>query len=214
MRHSPASDQRIQCLQRFQNRSGVFVEFVLIVEQLKNIGTALWPVQLIQVDIVGLQPSETGVHGFEQIVASIADAAPCGHTASSHGPPESDRPLSSQSRYPVCGRCCADNCQCSTLRKPVRFRARWQRVHFSRVDEGYADLEPCVQLRVSLGFGNLLCPSHGAQTERAYLQSDHTSLRRTGAAGSSASPAATPPATPHTDRTGQVHCRRPGAGEP
>ncbi len=65
-------DLLVQCFEGvFQGRQVGF-DLVLVTQLTEEIGAALWPVQLVQVDVIGLQALEAGVHGFGDVLCDCA----------------------------------------------------------------------------------------------------------------------------------------------
>src|SRR5262249_19279082 len=64
----PALHQIRECLQGFLNRDARFLVDVCVAKTPEKVCRSLWPVQLIQVDVVGLEPPQTFVNGSEDVV--------------------------------------------------------------------------------------------------------------------------------------------------
>lgn len=133
----------------------------------EKIGLALGPVQLVKVEVIGVQPFEAGVAGFDdlrarKIVVAAADiaveivvAGGAGDFAGEHDiitPPARLNP-----RADV------------LLGGGVGFLIRRHGIHFGGVDKIHALREGVIELLVRLGLGVLFAPSHGAEADSAHF---------------------------------------------
>ena len=124
---------------------------------------ALGPVNLVQIQIVGLQPREAGVdRGFDLLARELGTVADPGdlprRTGHLGGQHDLVARLVFQPRPDV------------LLGLALRMGAGRDRIHLGGVDEVHAVGHRIVELRMRLGFGVLLTPGHGAQADLRYIE--------------------------------------------
>ncbi|MCY1368118.1 hypothetical protein D9M69_550820 [compost metagenome] len=124
--------------------------------------------QLVKVQVVGLQALQAGVQGGGQVLAvqeglAVTDVAGplgvahrAGHLAGQH---DVVAPLAARQPGADIG-----------LGQALGFGLGRHRVHLGGIDQVDAALEGVIQLLVRLGFGILLAPGHGAQPDQADIQ--------------------------------------------
>ncbi|MNJ33806.1 hypothetical protein D3C77_284960 [compost metagenome] len=138
---------------------------MLVTQLAEEVGAAFGPVQLVEVDPVGLQALEAVVQGGDDVlavvlelaVANVADAvAGAGHLAGQD-------PVGAVAAglEPV-----ADD----AFGGGVGFRAWRNRVHLGGIDEIDSGGLGALDLREGLGLVILLAPGHGAQAQGADIE--------------------------------------------
>lgn len=142
----------------------VFAVLVAIAELAEVVGRALWPVQLVEVDPIGLQALEAGIQRFgymravvfELTVADIADAiARAGDLAGQH-------PVSTITTL-------FEVVTDDLFGLAVGFCARRYRVHLGGIDEIYSVGLGAFNLGEALARAVLFAPGHGTQAQTADL---------------------------------------------
>ncbi len=161
----------VEHLQGFFQWREMVLGQVLVAQLAEEVGAAFRPVQLVEVDAIGLQAPQALFQCRDDVlpvvpeltVADMADAiAGAGHLAG---------------QYPVvpialAGEPVTDD----ALGSGIGFRPRGYRIHLGGIDEvdarglGPGNLFECLGLIV------LLAPGHGAQTQRADLEVGATQL--------------------------------------
>src|SRR3569832_593821 len=156
--------QLAQCVQGLGDGHGVVVRVVLIAEMAEEVGLAVGPVQLIEVDVIGLQAFQAGVEGEAEVVGietRIAVAYPGEFGAAACGLGREDHVLTAMALLEPA----AD----VFLRSAVGLGPGRHRVHLGGVNEIDTRLEGIIELLVRLGLAVLLAEGHGTETHRAHL---------------------------------------------
>ena len=138
---------------------------MLVTQLTEIVGMSIRPVQLIQVDIVGLQPLQAGIHRGQQIGAvkvrfAIADI---GHAIAGGGGFAGNDPVATPAKTL---QVVADN----PLGRPVGVGPRRHRVHLGGVDKVDACSLGTADLFEAFGFAVLFSPGHAAQRQSTDLQ--------------------------------------------
>jgi hypothetical protein len=159
-----------QCRQGLGNRHGLPLRTGIEELAAEHGHVACRPVQLIQVDVIGIESLEAVAHAARDIgpgkrrqiaahprhvvlIARIAGAFRREHHAATERRPFALEP------------CPDDRFGCA-----VGFRTRGHRVHFRRIDEVDATLDRVIELRVCLFKRILLPPRHAAEADGRHLQ--------------------------------------------
>ncbi|CAH0314002.1 hypothetical protein SRABI70_04823 [Pseudomonas sp. Bi70] len=157
-------DLLFQRFEDFLDRGGVAV-LVLVAELAEEIGRALRPVQLVEVDPVGLQALEAGVQGGDDVLAVVLElaVADMGDAIAGAGDLAGQNPVGAVT---VLLEVLADD----LLGLAVGLGARRHRVHLGGVDEidamGLGALYLCERFASVV----LLAPGHGAQAQGADIE--------------------------------------------
>ncbi|MNP13392.1 hypothetical protein D3C76_1056710 [compost metagenome] len=153
----------VQRFQGFLQRGEVL--FAVLVSQLaEEVGAALRPVQLVEVDPVGLQPLQAGVEGGDDVLAvvlqlAVADMA---DAVAGAGDLAGEDPVVA---IAVLAEPVADD----LFGARIGFRAGRYRVHLGGVDEVDAGCPGALDLREGFRLAVLFAPGHGSQAERTHL---------------------------------------------
>ncbi|MCY1174636.1 hypothetical protein D9M73_148450 [compost metagenome] len=138
---------------------------MLVAELAEEVGAALRPVQLVQVDVVGLQALEAGVHGFGDVLAVVAQVfvADVVDGVAGAGDLAGQDPVGA---IAAAFEIIAD----VAFGGGVGFGLGWHRVHLGGVDE----VDPGALGSLNLGEGVclavLLAPGHGSEAEGTHVQ--------------------------------------------
>ena len=121
------------------------------------------PVDLVEVDIVGLEPPEALVHRLLDLrarqLAGRAVVPEPGHLrAADHLGGQHD---------PVAPAAALEPGSDDALGRPLRLRPRRDRVELRGVEEVDAPVDRVIHLRMALGLGVLLAPGHGSEADLA-----------------------------------------------
>jgi len=158
-------DQALQGVQHFQE----VLFFRLGIELGREVpgpaevvGAPVGPVQLVQVNVVGLQPAQAAFDGLQQ--RGLGDGAAVtdpGLAGAGHLGGEDDLVAGAAGLEPVTD---------DGLGGAVGLGAGWNGVHFRGVEEVDAALQRVIHLFESFFLGVLVTPGHGAQPDQADLQ--------------------------------------------
>jgi hypothetical protein len=155
----------------FQRREHV-VGQVLVAQLAEEVGAAFGPVQLVQVDAVGLQALEACIQRGDDVLAVVLELAVADVADAVAGAGD----LAGQQPVVAVAAACepvADD----AFGGGVGFRARRHRVHLGGVDEVDAGGLGPLDLGEGLILGVLLAPGHGAQAEGADVEVGTAELR-------------------------------------
>jgi len=139
-----------------------------VAELAEEVGGPVGPVQLVEVDVVGLQAPEAVVQRLEQVLAREVQAT-CADMRGPGGTARRAGGLGGQH----------DVVAPAGLLQPAAdvlfgaalgLGARRHGVHLSRIDQVDASVQGKVKLGMGLGFGVLFAPGHGAQGYGADLE--------------------------------------------
>lgn len=122
---------------------------------------AVWPVNLVKVQVIGLQEAQRAFDGLcdvsrveSRMAAVRAQIRPVAWTRNLGGQHD---PVAPTPRLEPA----ADD----PFGRPLRFGARRDRITLGGVDQGDAEIDGAVQLGVALGLGVLFAPDHGAKRD-------------------------------------------------
>ncbi len=168
MAHLAGAHEVLQHRQGFLDRHGVLVFDPRVVQLAERGRGAVGPVELIQVQVVRLQPLQAGVQRRGQVLAvqeglAVADVA--GTLGVAHGAGD----LAGQHDVVAAARLGQPRADVG-FGQALRFGLGRHRVHFGHVDQVDAALQRVVQLLMRVSFGVLLAPGHGAQPDQADVQ--------------------------------------------
>lgn len=157
-------DLLVEHFQGFFQRRELNV-LVLVVELAEEVGRALGPVQLVQVDPVGLQALEAGIQGGDDVLAiefqlAVADMA---DAVAGAGDLAGQNPVSAVAALLEIA---ADD----LLGLAVGFGARRHRVHLGGIYEVDAAGLGSFDLSMAFALAVLLAPGHGAQAQCADIE--------------------------------------------
>jgi hypothetical protein len=156
-------DLLIQCFERFLKGRKVAV-MMLIAQLTEVVGRSLWPMQLIQIDPVGLQAFEAVVQGRNNVCTVMLELAVTNVANAIAGA------SNFAGQHPVGAITALFEVLTDDLFSlAVSLGARWHRVHFSSVDEVDAIRLSTCNLCHTLAGRILLAPGHGAQAQAADL---------------------------------------------
>jgi hypothetical protein len=168
MSHPAGVDQVLERIQRLFDGRGVFVGHMGVAQLAKVVGGAVGPVQLVQVDVVGLQALQALVHGFEQVGLVEGQAATPDVAGAQRLP---CRAGGFGGQHDVLAAACVFQPRADVLLgAALGLGLRGHGVHLGRVHEVDAAVQGEVQLCMGLGFGVLFAPGHGAQGDHADVQ--------------------------------------------
>ena len=159
-------DQFGQRRQRLFDRHAVMLRLVLVGADAETVGDAVGPVDLVEVDVVGLQPRQAGLDRREE-VGAIQPRLAIAHPAEAAGRRTDD--LAGED-HPVALAARLEPAADHLLRLAVGVGGGRDGVHLRRVPEIDAAVERGVHLGMAFGLGVLAAPGHGAQADGADRQ--------------------------------------------
>src|SRR5690606_33005342 len=137
-----------------------------VVALTEEVGAAIRPVQLVDVQVVGLQSIQAAVERLDDVLRimaslAVADVRRLGLTWRTDDLAGKDDVLATTGlRQPA-----ADE----ALRTAPGLATRGRRVHLGRIDQVDAVIQREIQLRMRIGLAVLMTPGHGAQADDADL---------------------------------------------
>ena len=167
MAHLARLHQPLQAAQLLVDRRDGAVTLRVEVQVAEHRHVARRPVQLVQVDDVGLQPLQAAFAGSDDVVGSDVGAAVAQPFIAAHRPGRLGGQHDARAHPGALAQPVADE----TFGVAVTRRAGRHRVHLGGVDEVQAALQRVVEQAVRRGFINLsLAEGHGAEADAADLQ--------------------------------------------
>src|SRR5699024_10405256 len=158
-------DQASQLAETIFQRHRVVLRVVFVFEAAEEVGAPVGPVQLVEIDVVGLQPAQAGL---ERVADLLWGQAP--FRAAGAKPVHGAAPgrLAEQHHFvapAVGGQPPAE----IFLAAPLGFGPRRHRVHLCGINEVNALIQRVIDLCMRVGFAILLAPGHAAQAQGADL---------------------------------------------
>ncbi len=165
-------DQRAERIEDVVDRVGVAGQ-AHIFEPLENAHGAVRPMELIDVDVIRLEPRQALVDCLIDLRCALPGqnrvvAQPIDHGATA-------RDLRGDQHLVPC-LAAREPCANDLLGTPLRLGLRRNRIDLGSVEDVDAPSKGVVHLRVALGLGVLLAIGHGAQAERAHLHAGPAKL--------------------------------------
>ncbi|CFW18986.1 Uncharacterised protein [Bordetella pertussis] len=168
MAHLARAHEILQHLKRLFDRYGVGVVHPRVGQLAESIGGAIGPVQLVEVQVIGLQALEAGVQRLCQVLA-VEKGLAVADMAGALGVAHRTSRLAGQDHLVAPsgpGQPAAD----AAFGASLGFRLGRHGIHLGGVDQVDAVRQRIVQLFVSLRLGVLLAPGHGAQADEADVE--------------------------------------------
>ena len=152
-------DELLHGLHLLDDRHRLALFAAIELPRAKRRNVAVWPVNLIQIDVIGLQ-------AFQRAFARIDDVGFVNRSCAVANPITPTGPGDFGAQHHLFA--IAGNSQPlaqDDLGAQPRFGLRWHRIHLGGVNKIHAMLHCPIELRMGLSFGVLLAPSHGAQAD-------------------------------------------------
>ena len=169
--HLACFDQLGQGFELFVNRGDRLVFGRIEIGHAKDRGMALGPVDLVEVDHIGLQAAQAAVAGGQDVLPGQARAfADPGHATGRA------RHLGRQHQFFAGTGVLSEPVANKGFGRATGVGRSRHGIHLGRVNEVDARFERTVQDGVRIGFTHLLAEGHGAQANRGHLQVGLTEL--------------------------------------